>query len=117
MDLEFGPGYQEFQISKYSRSFLGGASYKESTYQCRRCGFDPWVGKIPWGGKWQPTSVFLPGESPGQRSLVGRSPQGRKELDTTERAHTHTCTRTILKYKFENFDVLLFPSQILSKTS
>ena len=43
---------------------------------------------------------------------MGHSPQGREELDTTERAHTHT----ILKYKFESFDVLLFPSQILSKT-
>ena len=37
---------------------------KESTCQCRRCGFDPWIGKIPWRRKWQPTPVFLPGESP-----------------------------------------------------
>ena len=37
-------------------------------------GFDPWVGKIPWKRAWQPTPVFLPGESPGQRSLVGYSP-------------------------------------------
>jgi len=36
--------------------------------------FDPWVGKIPWRKKWQPTPVFLPGESHGQRSLVGCSP-------------------------------------------
>ena len=34
-------------------------------------GFDPWVGKIPWRGKWQPTPVFLPGEPHGQRNLVG----------------------------------------------
>ena len=33
--------------------------------------FDPWVGKIPWRGAWQPTPVFLPGESHGQKSLVG----------------------------------------------
>ena len=46
---------------------------------CRRCGFDPWVGKILWRGKWQPTPVFLPGESHGQGSLVGYSPQGHKE--------------------------------------
>ena len=45
--------------------------------------FDPWVGKIPWRRKWQPTPVFLPGEPQGQRSLAGYSPQGRKELDTT----------------------------------
>ena len=48
-------------------------------------GFDPWVGKIPWGRKWQLTLVFLPGESQGQRSQVGQSPWGFKELDTTER--------------------------------
>ena len=47
--------------------------------------FDPWVGKIPWRRKWQPTPVFLPGESHGWRSLVGYSPWGRKESDTTER--------------------------------
>ena len=46
---------------------------KESACQCRRCGFDPWVGKIPWRRKWQPTSVFLPGKAHGQGSLVGYS--------------------------------------------
>ena len=50
-------------------------------------GFDPWVGKIPWRRKWQPTPVFLPGKSHGRRSLVGYSPWGRKESDTTERLH------------------------------
>ena len=35
----------------------------ESTCQCRRLGLDPWVGKIPWRRKWQPTTVFLPGKS------------------------------------------------------
>ena len=44
-------------------------SGKESTYQCRRPGFDPWVGKIPWRRKWQLTPVFLPGKSHEQRSL------------------------------------------------
>jgi len=42
-------------------------------------GFNPWVGKIPWRRAWQPTSVFLPGESRGQRSLVAYSPQGLTE--------------------------------------
>ena len=55
--------------------------------QCRRPRFDPWVGKISWRRKWQPTPVFLPGESQGQRSLVGYSPWGRKASDTTERLH------------------------------
>ena len=39
--------------------------------QCGRFGFDPWVGKIPWMRAWQPTPVFLPGESYRQRSLAG----------------------------------------------
>ena len=42
------------------------------------------AGKIPWRA-WQPTPLFLPRESPWQRSLVGYSPWGCKELDTTER--------------------------------
>jgi len=46
------------------------------------CGFDPWVGKIPWRRAWQPTPVFFPGESHRQRSLAGYSPWGHKELDT-----------------------------------
>ena len=45
----------------------------------------PWVGKIPWRRKWQPTPVFLPGESHGRRSLVGYiSPWGHKESDMTD---------------------------------
>ena len=57
--------------------FPGGARGKESICQCRRGkrhGFDPWVGKIPWRRKWEPTLLFLPVESHGQRSLAGYSP-------------------------------------------
>ena len=50
--------------------------------------FDPWLRNIPWKKKWQPTSVFLPGESHGQRSLVGYSPWGCKQLDMTEQLTT-----------------------------
>ena len=50
----------------------------------KRWGFIPWVGKIPWGRKWQPARVFLPGEVHRQRSLAGYSPWGHKELDVTE---------------------------------
>ena len=46
---------------------------KETTCQCRRLGFDPYVGKIPWRRKWQSTLIFLPGKSHGQRSLEGYS--------------------------------------------
>ena len=41
---------------------------------CKRHGFNPWVGKISWRRKWQPTLVFLPGKFYGQRKLVGYSP-------------------------------------------
>ena len=44
----------------------------------KRCEFSPWMGKIPWRRKWQPTPVFLPGKSHGQRILVGYSPLGLK---------------------------------------
>ena len=60
--------------------FLGipsGASGKEPACHCRRCkncGFNPWVGKMPWRRAWQPSPVFLPGKSHRQRSLAGYSP-------------------------------------------
>ena len=60
-------------------------SAKDSPCQRRRhkrCGFDPWVRKIPWSRKWQPTPVFLPGKFHGQRSLVGYSPWGQTRLST-----------------------------------
>ena len=53
------------------RGFPGGASGKELACQYsrrKRCGFNPWVGKVPWRRAWQPTPVFLPGESHGQRA-------------------------------------------------
>ena len=65
------------------RQFSG----KESTCQCRNCrrqGFNPWVGKNPWRRKWLSTPVLLPRESHGQRSLVGYSPWGHKESHTTK---------------------------------
>ena len=50
-------------------------------------GFDPWVGKIPWRRKWQPTPEFLSEISHGQGSLADHSPWGRRALDMTD--HTH----------------------------
>jgi len=55
-----------------------------SLRRLKRCGFCPWVSKIPWRRAWQPTPVFLPGESHGERSLVGYGLESHKELDTTE---------------------------------
>ena len=71
----------------YSIRFPRSANGKEPTCQCRRHkrhGFSSWVRKTPWRRAWQPTPVFLPRESHGQRSLVGCSPWGRTESDTTE---------------------------------
>ena len=59
-------------------------SGKEPGCQCRRLGFDPWVGRFRWWRKWQPTPVFLPGKSHGQRSPAGYSPRSHKESDTTK---------------------------------
>ena len=52
-------------------------------------GLIPGLGSFPWRRKWKPTPVFLPGESHGQRSLVGYSPRGRKESNMTERLYFH----------------------------
>ena len=74
--------------------FPGGANSKEPAYQFRgqkRCRFDPWVGKIPWRRKWQPTPVFLPGESHGRRSVVVR----HKGTDFACRWHTCRSTQQI----------------------
>ena len=56
---------------------------KQSTCQCRRCGFDPCVGKILWTRKWQPTLIFLPRKSHGQRGLAGHSRWGHKRVGHT----------------------------------
>ena len=57
--------------------FQGGTSARDPACRCRRpktCRFDPWVWKIPWRRAWQPTPVFLPKESHGQRILEGYTP-------------------------------------------
>ena len=64
--------------------FPGGSEDKESACNAGDTGLIPGWGRFPGERKWQPTLVFLPGESHGQRSLVGYSPWGRKESDTTE---------------------------------
>ena len=60
--------------------------------RCRRCGFDLWDGKIPWRKKWQPTPIFLPGKSHGQRSLAGYSAWGGKESDTTKQQNHYNTS-------------------------
>ena len=76
-----------YKFSQFILDFPDGTGGKKSACQCRRCEkprLDPWVRKIPWRRKWQPTPVFLSGKSQGQRNLVGYSPWGHKESNTTE---------------------------------
>ena len=73
--------------------WLSGKEYSCQCSRHRRRSFDLWVRKIPWRRKWQPTPVFLPGKSHGQRSLVGCSTWGCQELDMTENTHTNTYVR------------------------
>ena len=58
---------------QYGSSCIGSCG-QEPVCQCRRLEFDPWVRKIPWRRAQQPTIIFLPGESQGQRNLVGYGP-------------------------------------------
>ena len=69
-------------MSRYILGFPGGSD--GVCLQRWRPVFNPWVRKIPWRRRWQPTPLFLPGKFHGQRSLEGYSPRGRKELDMTE---------------------------------
>ena len=85
-------------------SLPGGASDKESTCQhrkCKRCQFDPWVGKILWRRKWQPAPVFFPVKFCGQRSLVSYSPWGSKEPGMTKQTHIHNMTYPFLRIRMK----------------
>ena len=79
---------QDFKAAIARMGFPGGGSswnLPAMQEMLKRCRFDPQVGKIPQSRKWQPAPVLLPGKFHGQRSLVGYSPWGHKESDTTER--------------------------------
>ena len=67
--------------------------------------FNPWVGKNPWRGTWQSTSVFLPGASHGHRSLMGYGQWGHKELDMTEVTAQHTLVLRSLDAKSETLKI------------
>ena len=68
---------------------IGKPWWLSSKCQCRIHGFSPWAGKSPWRRAWLPTPVFLPGDSHEQRSLVGYSPWGHTESDTTEQQNSN----------------------------
>ena len=57
--------------------------------------FHAWVKKIPWRREWQPTPIFLPGKSHGQRSLEGYSPHSSKESDSTKQLSIQSCFREV----------------------
>ena len=75
-------------ILLYSWAFLVAQTVKNPPAMCETW-VRPWIGEITL--KWQPTPLFLPGKSHGQRSLVGHSPWGQKELDVTEQVSTARC--------------------------
>ena len=89
-------GFYCWEINCHNSGLPGGSVGKESTCNAEDLGsINPWSGRIPWRKAWQPTPVFLPGESHGQRSLAGCSPWGHKELDMTELLNTAQQLKTI----------------------
>ena len=82
-------------LNKYS--FQARKSMKEEgRWQGGSHQLDKASGRLSCRRKQQPTPVFLPGESHGQRSLVGYSPRGRKELDTSEQLNNNPTLHTSL---------------------
>ena len=81
--------------------------------------FSPWVMKIPWRRSWQPTPIFLPGESHGQRSLAGYSPWGHKESDMTEATEHAGTEDTLLSTEVHclHYHLLLLPGGTSGKES
>ena len=93
--------------------FPAGSDGKASACNVGDLGFHPWVRKIPWRRAWQPTPVFLLGESHGRRSLEGYSPGGHKESDTTERLRFHVH-RIYSLYIFLGFNLIAVTTQPLT---
>ena len=91
---------------KDEEGFPSGSSGKEPACQHKRAGFHPWVGKLPWRRARQPTPVFLPAESHGQRSLEGYRPLDCKESYKTEHAQEEG------EVLAPSHDILLGKSQI-----
>ena len=95
-----------------SVNFPGGSVLKNLPFQCRRCRFHPWAGKVPWRRKWKPTPVFLPGESPWAEELDGlqfmRSQRVRHDW-TTKHRPVHSASKLNNNYvPFKELDSLKF---------
>ena len=113
-------------LAAAAATFLGlpwWLSGKESACNARdsgNIGLIPGWGRSPRGKAWWPTPLFLPGDSRGQRSLVGYSPQGHKQSDTTElteHTHTHTASfpehTSLAEENVKNFQKEAFQSTLL----
>ena len=101
-----------------NKSYYGGASGKKkkknlsaNARRHKRHGFDPWVEKIPWRRAWQPTPVFLPGESHGQRSfgrLQSTGLQRVRHMHVSVRMHACIENMVNTDWIFDDFKKLLF---------
>ena len=91
-----------------------GSEGKASAFNAGRSGFDPWVRKILWRRKWQPTPVPLPGKSHRRRSPAGYSPWGHKELDMTKQLNKNKDSPQAKSLQLTKIsDVGIFLQQLL----
>ena len=111
--------YKEKNLEKSTYMYMwgipGGASCKEPACQCRRrkrCRFNPWDTTIPRRRAWQPTPVFLPRESHGQRSLVGYNPKGCRARQPKSKHTGKLDTQNYLILHLLNFEILEYISLI-----
>ena len=94
-------------LSIFKQGFPGGTSGQEPACQCRRhkrLRLDLWVREMPWNRIWQPTLVFSPGESWGQKSLTGYNPYGHKESDMAEMTQ-HAAQHNMIKHPNSYFSL------------
>ena len=100
----------KLNIHMWAFLWLSGKKFTCHCRRCRRRGFNPWVRKIPWKRKRQPTPIFLPGKSHGQRSLMGYSPWNPKESYTTEQLsmHVYVCTSVCIYTQKTSFIITTY---------
>ena len=111
-DFTWSPTFSVFSALIGIPWLLSG---KESACQSRRQGFDPWVWKILWRRKWQPTPVFLLGKSHGQRTLVGCAPwiarsqtQLSYQMTTTNLLYCLFTINFLIMFIYNNINYFMF---------
>ena len=91
----------------FSNTLAGTVIIYLQSRRHKRYRFNPWVGKTPWSRKWQMVPIFLPGQSPGQRSLAGYTVHGIAESQTQLSMHApankHTLKEDKLKFFLKSF--------------